>query len=483
VFTSNQLKKRTLLRYWTTRYLLTLCIGLLIITILSVFWIRYNTLQNNLQFTGFIAEDIADRIIYNNVDAPPPGPKGKNFILKSAEDRLLSNRTHPKIYILDANGKVAFQNRPPNESIQKEYLKSIISSNKEVEKVNFPNEPENPFYVVKRKIMLDGTFLGWVMIIQTEQELTHVENEYHLLSIFIISMTVLGWLAIYFLTRRLTKPIKMVSEAAKKVQEEDYNIDLNGDVKELEIYELVTSFKQMTQRLKQLESLRTELLAGVTHELKTPVTSISGLIQAVKDGVVKGDEAKEFLQMSLIEVSRMQKMVEDLLDFNSFSAKSVPLRNEKVMINDLVREIVHQWQSALNNKAVTVKIEFLPNNEELWLDPLRVQQIIVNLLNNGLHAMNSIGKFCISLNKSTHHTLEIDIQDQGIGIPEEEQHRVFERFYRGENKKYVIRGLGLGLPFSRMLAQALEGNLFLKESSNVGTIFTISLPIKKSFQQ
>ncbi len=479
MFTSNQPKKRTLLRYWTTRYLLTLCIGLLIITIVSVFWIRHNTLQSNLQFTGFIADDIADRIIYNNVDTPPE-PRGKNFILKSAEERFLNNHTHPKIYILDTNGKIAFQNRPPNEGIQKENLQSFISNKKEVEKVTLPNELENPYYVVKRKIMLDGTLLGWVIIIQTEQELIHVENEYHLLSISIVSMTVLGWLAIYFLTRSLTQPIKMVSEAAKKVQEEDYNIVLNENVQELEIYELVTSFKQMVQRLNQLESLRTELLAGVTHELKTPVTSISGLIQAVKDGVVQDDEAKEFLQMSLIEVSRMQKMVEDLLDFNSFSAKSVPLRNEKVMINDLMREIIHQWQSALNNKDIRVESNFLIENEELWLDPLRVQQIIVNLLNNGMQAMNFSGKLRITLNKVLDQTLEIDIRDEGTGIPAEEQNRIFERFFRGESKKYAVRGLGLGLPFSKMLAQALNGNLILKESSIEGTTFTLRLPTSKN---
>src|SRR5690625_4132328 len=121
-----------------------------------------------------------------------------------------------------------------------------------------------------------------------------------------------------------------MAQAAEQIKEGNYQITLKEeDVQELEVYELIHAFKEMSQRLEQLETLRTELLAGVTHELKTPVTSISGLIQAVNDDVVEGEEAKEFIEISLKETTKMKKMVEDLLAFNSFAANAVPLSMKK----------------------------------------------------------------------------------------------------------------------------------------------------------
>ena len=100
-------------------------------------------------------------------------------------------------------------------------------------------------------------------------------------------------------------------------------LSTNGS-KEQEVYELIHSFKEMTSKLEKLEALRTELLAGVTHELKTPITSISGLLQAMKDDVVSGEEAKEFLKISLNETEKMKKMVEDF--FPSTNLPQMPLR-------------------------------------------------------------------------------------------------------------------------------------------------------------
>ena len=157
------------------------------------------------------------------------------------------------------------------------------------------------------------------------------------------SLAFLGLAVIYLLTRKLSKPIKEVAEAAKQIVEGNYDIHLEKGIKEKEVYELTRSFKEMSERLQQLELMRAELLAGVTHELKTPIASIDGLIQAVKDEVVTGEEAKEFLEISLKETNRLQKMVEDLLDFNYFAVGAIKVNKEMQNINQLIQEITHQW--------------------------------------------------------------------------------------------------------------------------------------------
>jgi signal transduction histidine kinase len=244
-------------------------------------------------------------------------------------------------------------------------------------------------------------------------------------------------------------------------------VELHTDAKEQELYDLLSSFKEMTNRLTHLEKLRAELLAGVTHDLKTPVTSISGLVQAVKDGIVSGEERDEFLDITLKEVHRLQSMIEDLLNFNSLSAGAFTIRNEKCSMNKLVENIVHQWKVTLNDD-IELHVQLPDEQIVRETDPLRLQQILINLLNNSYQALGEHRSITVSLTKYS-----IDVQDTGSGIPEKEQPYVFERFFRGEKKKLKVRGLGLGLPFSKMLAKAIGADLILMKSLPQGTIFSI----------
>lgn len=465
-------RKRTLLRYWTTRYLATLFIGLLVIAIISVFWIRNTTLENRLNITKFLAEEIADRFVYND-SGQEIHRRGVPGIVEDRQ-QFLDLDTKPSIYIVDTNGIVLATNLPAQRSQSQPLSLTILQSEKEIYKLKLLNRMN--YYVVKTPIQSDEIVLGWVVIVQTEQDLTMVNQEYRLLGVMLVSLAVLGWIAIYFLSRKLSRPIQHVSDAAKKIQDGNYDIHLPQDPREKEVYDLVSSFKNMASRLQHLESLRAELLAGVTHELKTPVTSISGLLQAVRDDVVTGDDAKEFLDISLKETGRMQKMVGDLLEFNTFSVNAVPLSNERYVINDLLKEITYQWNIVQDNEFITLDFS-LPNQKyEVYIDSMRLQQILVNLLNNAKQSIEGTGTITVNVIEAQNGQLAIDIKDTGSGIPKEEHGLIFERFYRGENKKFKVRGLGLGLSFSKMLANSMGGDLVLKESSPDGTTFTLLLP-------
>jgi signal transduction histidine kinase len=250
-------------------------------------------------------------------------------------------------------------------------------------------------------------------------------------------------------------------------REGNYEINLNTSTNEQEIYELVSSFEEMTNRLMQLEKLRAELLAGVTHDLKTPVTSISGLVQAVRDGVVTGDESQELLEITIKEVHRLQTMIADLLDFNSLSAGAFTIRPEHCNMNELIKKHVRQW-AITQAQPIHPQVKLPKEVIYRMTDPLRLQQILINLLNNSYQALGGDGEISVVLSDES-----LEIIDTGSGIPEKEQPYVFERFFRGEKKKLKVRGLGLGLPFSKMLAKALGADLILKESTNKGSTFSI----------
>ncbi|WP_277587115.1 HAMP domain-containing sensor histidine kinase [Psychrobacillus antarcticus] len=413
-----------------------------------------------------MAEEMVNRITDVSIPGVPPSERVPNF----AEDRFRVQHINPTMYILNTDGEVISSNLPLEQENGNAYSQ-LVNGKEEVE--TFTSAVNNKkYYAVKKKIEIDDELVGWVMMVESKDKLTTVKQEYSQLAILIVGLAIFGWGAIYFLSRRLALPIKQVAEAAKQVQSGNYEISLSDHIKEKELYELVSSFKQMAGRLEQLEKTRTELLAGVTHELKTPVTSISGLLQAVNDDVVTGQEAEQFIRMALVETTKMKTMVGDLLAFNSFAVDAVPVNISQLDIDNFMKDLIAQWKAVQEQPDIVTKINLLHKKVIISADLVRLQQIMTNLLTNAEQAISGIGEITISLSEKGAY-VSVIVKDSGSGIPPEEQAFIFERFFRGEKKKYGIRGLGLGLPLSKMMAQSIKGNLNLIESTEEGTCFEL----------
>ncbi|MFB7157584.1 MULTISPECIES: ATP-binding protein [unclassified Lysinibacillus] len=464
-------KRISLRNYWTSRYLLTLFVGLAIISFISAAWIRHTTFQNRLEMMEFIADETVFRLTDTSGQNNGPMIGIPGFI--GNRERSTMREIDPVLYVVDTAGNIVSSNRPMPPGSEKN-VANLLDGEEGTKKITVTSEGQELVqYVVKRKLERDNKEVGWVLVLEKKENLTKVNQAYGLLALLIGALAILGWSAIYFLSKRLAHPIKQVAEAAKQVQEGNYTFDLPQNIKEEEIYELVTSFKEMANKLEQLEKTRTELLAGVTHELKTPVTSISGLLQAVKDGVVTGQDASEFIQMALVETTKMKTMVGDLLAYNHFAVDAIPVKLETMNVNQLVRDAVAQWEVMQDDENVKIQMDFLADSVDVQADVVRIQQIVTNLLTNAKQAMQE-GIVIITLVEKE-DAVFITVKDTGHGIPQEDQAFIFERFYRGENKKYAIRGLGLGLSLSKMMAQSIGGDLRLIDSNSSGTCFEITL--------
>ena len=457
-------KKVSLLTYWTRNYVLTLAIGLAILFILSAFWIRHTTMEHRIEMMEVIVDETVSRITKLATGIEPN--HFEQYIDPREPNPL--REINPTIYVTDSFGVVLATNRPFSKTVVIDFNEHIA---KQDEIQNSQIEGKK-YTIVKRSITIDEQLAGYVFAVESNKTLAEVKQEFGLLALVILCIGLLGWGAIYTLSKRLSKPITDVAAAAKLVENGQYNISLPTNIKEKEVDELVTSFKEMVIRLEQLEKTRTELLAGVTHELKTPVTSISGLLQAVNDEVITGEDAKEFIRMALAETTKMKTMIGDLLAFNSFAVDAVPVKIETLKINDLVGDIVRSWGAT--HSHIDLHISPLEEDTCLQADVVRVQQILTNLLTNAEQAMDGNGTIHVTL-QTDNHFIIVDVQDSGCGIPLAEQPFIFERFYRGEQKKYKIRGLGLGLALSKMMAQSIGGDLTLVNSTTQGTTFRLKL--------
>src|SRR5690625_4173153 len=469
-------KRIPLQRYWTTRYFITLIIGLLIVTIVSAWWIRHTTLEDRVHMMEIMAEEIAHQVVSGQPNDKQALSDIEIRAFLTDPGKYMNMKSNPSIFITNVEGDLLYQNKQAiADSFQ--LNPTILMQKEDVKEIEIAGNSDK-VYLVKKPVTVNNTLLGWVVLLEWKGHLSEVNQEYKQLFIVIVALGLFGWLAIYILSKRLSNPITEMAQAAEQIKEGNYQITLKEDVQELEVYELIHAFKEMSQRLEQLEMLRTELLAGVTHELKTPVTSISGLIQAVNDDVVEGEEAKEFLRISLEETAKMEKLVEDLLAFNAFAADTLPLVKTTELLNELIHRTIHRWEVTQDGEKVedwTIDITMTSDEMYANIDPIRIEQIIVNLLNNARDARQGKLEIAIRLSE-TEENVYLDVTDHGMGIPSSEQPYIFERFYRGKVKQSQISEIGLGLAFSKMIAQAHGGDLMLITSTKNKTTFRLILP-------
>ncbi|WP_091167519.1 HAMP domain-containing sensor histidine kinase [Paenibacillus sp. 1_12] len=507
---TRKLKRSTLLQYWTKRYVMTLFIGLLIIGVTSVVWLQYEALNSRLHNIESFSQQVADYVTSNTGQIEIPDQFYKWIDLNQRVYKLPGQFG---LTVFNQTGKVMFYKSAPLELVSpvqeggnppspppltnhdQQALSSsnsgTISSGASGADPAFPSPPalvdrvivnkSGNSYTIVSPIYGSNSVIGSIAISYAKKELTDISQQYGLISSLLLISGLLGWHILYLLLRKLSKPLYAVVDALKQIQSGNYTQMLQENVKEQEIYDLLIYFNAMAARLKQLEHLRLELLAGVTHELKTPVTSIRGLLRAIKDQVVTADEADEFLDISLKETQRLERMVSDLLDFNEFASGHVHIDKEAFDLGRLLREIVYQWSLIYQEDDLEIRTHIPERKMISFGDTGRIQQIIVNLLNNSRQAAEGRCIITISVMEYSSTMYEVLVKDNGSGIPIEEQINIYERYYRGSNKKLRIRGLGLGLPLSQMLATAMDGMLILKDSSSQGTTFQLLLPKASSF--
>lgn len=470
-------ERKSIFYYWSIRYFAILFLSIAIFGLLTLYIFYRNALSDQDNRLASMARDLAALAAANGGKLPEV-PNTARFLDDLAEPHGLESK--PIMFILDRDGRIVqqFPPSPPEELDQiANRLSEVMSPGTHI--LHLDAEPDqDPFTVGIHPITIESAKTGFALYVVPRKNVLDGVLAFRYPSVFLlVTFLLAGWGVVFILTRRLIKPIREAADAAKQIVAGNYNLHLDKAYKEKEIYELTHSFKEMADRLGRLEALRTQLLAGVTHEFKTPVTSISGLVQAVREKVVTGTEAEVFLDHCMNECNRLQKMVEDLLDFNSFASGTINVTNEPIDLRAAITTMVDRWRCVQERLTIEVSMEAARSekHQRVCTDPTRLEQILINLLNNARDAMPVGGSIVVGLTSDSGRH-RIRIRDTGCGIPAEEIKDVFEPFYRGAEKKSLVHGLGLGLPFSRMIARSLGGELVLETSSPSGTTFALILP-------
>ncbi|WP_028828725.1 HAMP domain-containing sensor histidine kinase [Proteocatella sphenisci] len=231
---------------------------------------------------------------------------------------------------------------------------------------------------------------------------------------------------------------------------------------------------------QRLENMRKDFVANVSHELKTPITTIKSYAETLSSGIVTEPETvSEFLMVIENEADRMTSIVRDLLQLSHFDFKKAQWNFEHNSINDIIRECIEHLKIYYIEKNQTVNFT-TTNNPNILVDKAKIKQVILNILSNAIKYTPEFGNVDISVD-TVDNFVDIYIRDDGLGIPEEDLEQIFERFYRvDKGRSRQQGGTGLGLSIARDIVIAHGGKLKASSEINKGSIFKISLPVDKS---
>ena len=337
---------------------------------------------------------------------------------------------------------------------------------------------KSPHYVVSKQINNDsgaavGTVFSTAPLSSIRQLMTTVTKLY-LLSAAI--PLVIMFFALYAMTYRLTKPLKQMSEASKAMAKGDFSkrIPVTSDD---EIGELAVSFNQMTNSLVQLEGMRKSFVANVSHELKTPMTTIGGFIDGILDGTIEPERQRYYLQIVSDEVRRLSRLVQSMLSMAKLESGEFVLKPELFDFRELLCTIVVSQEQRI--EAAKLNITGLDEVQSVSLnaDKDLIHQVIYNLVDNAVKFTNESGTIDFKV-KTDSKKLTFTITNTGKGIPESELPYVFERFYKVDKSRSANKNsTGLGLYIVKTIVKAHGGSITAASRENKFTAFSVVLPL------
>ncbi|MGG1229858.1 two-component system histidine kinase PnpS [Bacillus halotolerans] len=238
---------------------------------------------------------------------------------------------------------------------------------------------------------------------------------------------------------------------------------------------IVLVFHDMTET-KKLEQMRKDFVANVSHELKTPITSIKGFTETLLDGAMEDKEAlSEFLSIILKESKRLQSLVQDLLDLSKIEQQNFTLSIETFDAAKMLADIETLLKHKATERGISLQLNVPKDPLYVAGDPHRLKQVFLNLVNNALTYTPEKGSVAINV-KPGETEIQIEVSDTGIGIQKEEIPRIFERFYRvDKDRSRNSGGTGLGLAIVKHLIEAHEGKIDVTSEPGRGTVFTVTL--------
>lgn len=336
--------------------------------------------------------------------------------------------------------------------------------------------------IVGEPIKQDGKIVGAIFVIKLTKDFADLfVGFYVVLMISVVLVLTSTIIPIYLSSKKWFKPLDDMTNATMSMAKGDYSIRIK-ESQDDEIGDLARAFNELTLRLEQndkeaklLDQMRKDYVANISHELKTPVTSIRAVAEMLNDDVFSDKlDRKKYYSMILRESMRLEVLIKDMLELSNLQAGNVSVKKDQVNLNDILDEIYEKFEVIANDLDINLTIKKIENNKSIvFTNYNRIIQVLVILLDNAFKFTGEEGT--VSLETSIEKEfIRVVVSDTGIGIDEEDIPFVFDRFYKVDKSRQSM-GTGIGLSIASEIIRHLDEEIYVESNVGVGSRFVFTI--------
>lgn len=418
-----------------------------------------------------------------NLPAPAvdPSPHDVDLAILTDASFQLSAQLDTRIRILDAAGVVQVDSQQTEQSVD---LAADLLVAQALAGEYASHTDEDRVMHVALPALVDERPVGVIYLSQPLRDVTAVL--YDLRTRWLLSTGIallFSGAAGLLLARMITRPLRQLTAAAGAVAEGRFDRRVPVRSRD-ELGRLSIAFNDMTGRLQAARQMQIDFVADVSHELRTPLTAVKGLVETLRDGAIDDREVRDrFLETVESETDRLVRLVNDLLLLSRADSEALNLRREAVDLEKLVRPLMARLAPAAAGREVDLRLEAPLEPVMAWADSDRIEQVVLNLLDNAIKYSRPGGVVTVMLDgepaiaPESRAEATVRVRDDGMGIPAEHLPHLGRRFYRADRARARPEGgSGLGLAIAQALIEAHGGRLWLESQEGAGTVASFTLP-------
>ncbi len=400
----------------------------------------------------------------------------------SYELQVLEEYMDASVAIVNNNGVVVLSSPSLGHTLlgetfeYTEILEGMGRNNIVTMQANQPTFADNPVLMVGYPLGI-GQMLGIIMVRSTAEMQASLFAMYRagLIGVFVLLAFAIA--VGYGYSKRMIRPIAQMNSVAKDISGGNFGkrVEIRSND---ELGELGESFNNMAESLENNEKTRRDFIANVSHDLRSPLTSMQGFLIALLDGTIPQEKQYKYLKIVLEETYRLSRLTEGIGDLNRAESSCILLDLEDFDVNELIRENITIFEPQLQGKKVAIKAIFAEQQTMVRGDRDKISRVIQNLMSNAIKFSDLGGSIEVETTLAERNKVLVSVKDYGDGIPAKDQKYVFDRFYKGDATRNLDKsGSGIGLSIVRDFMQAHGEKVTLKSVEGEGATFIFTLQL------
>lgn len=384
------------------------------------------------------------------------------------------------VWYFDSEGMLIVASNPENYPKLPGYLNDIddsINSKKAFTLTgDFYGIFDNTMISIGLPVYTGTTQNGFLILHTSMTELDDLQN--NMLNImympFLVMILVVG-VVLAYLSGTVIRPIAKLNNAAREYAKGNFETR-TGVKRKDEIGELSDSLEYMASELSKLDEYRKNFIANISHDFRSPLTSIKGYLEAMLDGTIPVEKYDRYLNIVLTESKRLSKLTEGLLELNDFDTYGPILKKQNFDVVDIIREVRNTVEGVCEEKQIDLRLKCPAEDTHVYADKMKIGQVIYNLVDNAIKFSPKGGQIQITV-YDKNDKIFVSVKDEGPGIEKEKQNKVWDRFYKSDTSRGKDKqGTGLGLSITKEIMKAHGEHIDLISTEGAGSEFVFSLP-------